>query len=536
MSYIGHHPLQATEQHRNHRHLPGKRSCRQRLRPAFCAGCRVSEDLCYPDTHGRRTGTIGRTETIAVPHRFFRVALPSLLLVTSVLLPARPPAGAQPAPPPTSQVELIRGLLPTVVSINSFVADKSSTATTEPDTSAIAGDKAKPLSGSGLIIDPGGVILTNNHTVAGGSDMRVTFSDGSHLPGRLLAQAPRIDLALVKVDPPRPLTAARWGDSDAVQIGQRVFVIGNALGVGASVTSGIVSALNRNVQQTPYDDLIQTDAAINHGNSGGPLFDRRGEVIGIATAILSPTPASTGLGFAIPANDARFVAERMLQEGQFRQGYIGIKTEQMTQDMAAALGMARPVGSVVAAVRLGEPAEAAGLRVGDVVVRYDNQPVTDDRALLRAIVRSRIGQAVAVTVLRDGHETTIEVTPTAWPEPPTTLSVATPAPAMLVPPDLGLSLSALTADLRARHGLQMQRGGVLVDAVAPATDAFDRGLQAGDVLLRVQATEVGSPREVQAAIDAARAAHNTFVMALVLGKDEQLFGPHWVALRVGPAS
>ena len=475
-------------------------------------------------------------ETIAVRHRFFPVTLPRLLLATALLLPARPPVGAQPAPAtPPSQVELIRGLLPTVVSINVFVVDKSPTNTTGPETPATTGDKPKPLSGSGLIIDPSGVILTNNHSIAGGSDMRVTFSDGSHLPGRVLAQAPRIDLALVKVDPPRPLTAARWGDSDAAQVGQRVFVIGNALGVGPSVTSGIVSALNRNVQQTPYDDLIQTDAAINHGNSGGPLFDRRGEVIGIATAILSPTPASAGLGFAIPANDARFAAERMLQDGQFRQGYIGIKTEQMTQDMAAALGMARPVGSVVAAVRLGEPAEAAGLRVGDVVVRYGNQPVTDDRALLRAIVRSRIGQAVAVTVLRDGHERTVEVTPTAWPEPPTTESVAMPTPAMLVPPDLGLSLSALTADLRARHGLQMQRGGVLVDAVAPGTDAFDRGLQTGDVLLRVQATEVGSPREVQAAIDAARAAHSAFVMTLVLGKDEQLSGPHWVALRVGPA-
>jgi serine protease Do len=472
-----------------------------------------------------------------VRHRFCRVTLPCLVLAAAVLLTTRTPAGAQPAPAaPPSQVELIRGLLPTVVSINVFVVDKSPTDTTDPGTPATAGDKAKPLSGSGLIIDPGGVILTNNHTVAGGTDMRVTFSDGSHLPGRVLAQAPRIDLALVKVDPSRPLTAARWGDSDAVQVGQRVFVIGNALGVGASVTSGIVSALNRNVQQTPYDDLIQTDAAINHGNSGGPLFDRRGEVIGIASAILSPTAASAGVGFAIPANDARFAAERLLQDGQLRQGYIGIKTEQVTQDMAAALGMARPVGSVVAAVRLGEPAEAAGLRVGDVVVRYDNQRVADDRALLRAIVRSPIGQPVAVTVLRDGHERTIEVTPTALPAPATTLSAATPTPAMLVPADLGLSLSALTADLRVRHGLQMQRGGVLVDAVAPGTDAFDRGVQAGDVLLRVQATEVGSPREVQAAIDAARAAHSTFVMALVLGKDEQLTGPHWVALRVGPAS
>jgi serine protease Do len=469
-----------------------------------------------------------------VHHCFCRATLPSLLLVTGLLLPSRPPAVAQPAPAAQpSQVELIRGLLPTVVSINAFAVDKSPTNTTGVDAPAIAADKPKPLQGSGLIIDPSGVILTNNHTVAGGSDMQVTFSDGTHLPGRLLANASRIDLALVKVDPPRPLVAVRWGDSDAVQVGQRVFVVGNALGAGMSVTSGIVSALHRNIKDTPYDDLIQTDAAINHGNSGGPLFDRRGEVIGIATAILSPTTASAGLGFAIPANDARFAAERMLRDGQFRQGYIGIKTEQVTQDMAAALGMPRPVGSIVAAVRLGEPAEAAGLREGDMVLRYDNEAVADDRGLLRDIVRSSVGRAVPVTVLRDGHEMTVEVTPTAWPEPATTLSAATPKPAKLVPGDLGLSLSALTADLRARHGLQMQRGGVLVDAVAPGTDAFDRGVQEGDVILRVQAAEVGSPSEVQAAIDAARAAQKAFVMVMVLAKDEQLSGPHWVALRVG---
>jgi serine protease Do len=468
-----------------------------------------------------------------VRHRFCRVTLPRLLLAASVLLPARMPVRAQSTPAAApNQVELIRGLLPVVVSINAFMVDKSAANTTDLGTPASAGDKPMPLTGSGIIIDPSGVILTNDHTVAGGSDMQVTLSDGTYLPGRVLARATRIDLALVKVDAPQPLTAARWGDSDAVQVGQRVFVVGDALGAGMSVTSGIVSALHRNIKNTPYDDLIQTDASINHGNSGGPLFDRRGEVIGVATAILSPTSASAGLGFAIPASDARFAAERLLRDGQFKQGYIGIKTEQVTQDMAAALGMARPAGSIVATVRLGEPAEAAGLRVGDVVVRYDNQPVTDDRALLRDVVRSRIGQPVPVTVLRDGHETTVEVTPTAWPEPATTLSSATAKP-VLVPPDLGLSLSALTADLRARHGLQEQHGGVLVDAVVPGTDAFDRGVQAGDVLLRVQGTEVGSPGEVQAAIEEARAAHKAFVVALVQGKDEQLTGPHWVALRVG---
>jgi serine protease Do len=300
-----------------------------------------------------------------------------------------------------------------------------------------------------------------------------------------------------------------------------------------SVTAGIVSAVNRNIKDTPYDDLIQTDAAINHGSSGGPLFDRRGEVVGVTTAILSPTAGSAGLGFAIPANDARFVAERLLRDGRLRQGYIGIKTEQMTQDMAAALGMARPTGSIVAVVRMGEPAEAAGLQVGDVILRYGNRQVADDRALLRDIARSEIGQSVPVTVSRGGHEQTLRVTPSDWPDPVSSVSAQAPGPAMLVPPDLGLSLSALTADQRARHGLQMQRAGVLVDDVATGTDAFDRGLQAGDVILLVQDTEVGSPREVQAAIEAARAAHRAFVLVLALSSADQLSGPHWVALKVG---
>jgi len=464
--------------------------------------------------------------------RSFMLAVPALAAI--LLLLALPPASAQQVQTlPFDQAELIGDLLPTVVTIRAFMVEKSSTNTTDLGSPASAADHPKPLQGAGLIIDPSGVILTNYHAIADGSDLHVAFSDGVDVPGRILAVAPRIDLALVKVDPQRPLTAVRWADSDKVRIGEPVFAIGNPLGAGLSVTAGIVGALNRNIKDTPYDDLIQTDAAINHGNSGGPLFNRRGEVIGIATALLSPTAASAGLGFAIPADDAHYVADQLLRGGKLRQGYIGIKAEQVTQDLAAALGMAKPAGSVVAVVRAGEPTEAAGLRVGDVILSYDNQPVTDDRALLRAVARSTIGRAVPITVQRAGALQTLQVTPTDWPEPPTTVSGQAPKPATLVPPDLGLSLSTLTADLRARHGLQMQRGGVVVDAVIAGTDAFDRGLQTGDVILRVQDTEVASPQDVQAAIDAARRQHKMFVAALVLSQAEQLSGPHWMALLVG---
>ncbi len=312
--------------------------------------------------------------------RLCPVTLSAVAFTASLLLAPLATAQQTQLNPP-DQADLIADLLPTVVNITAFMVDKSSADTTSLDTPPTASNHPKPLLGSGLIIDPRGMILTNYHSVAGGYDLQVTFSDGTHIPGRILAAAPRIDLALVKVDTPHALTAARWADSDKVRIGERVFAIGNPLGAGMSVTAGIVSAVNRSIKDTPYDDLIQTDAAINHGNSGGPLFNRHGQVIGIATAILSPTAASAGLGFAFPANDARFVADRLMRDGRLRQGYIGIKTEQVTQDMATALGMAQPIGSMVAVVRTGEPAEVAGLQIGDVILRYDNQPVTDDRAL-----------------------------------------------------------------------------------------------------------------------------------------------------------
>jgi serine protease Do len=393
----------------------------------------------------------------------------------------------------------------------------------------------KTVQGSGFVIDPGGMILTNYHVVDGAYDIRVRFSDGTRAPGRVFATAPRVDLALVKVDVRHPLMVVRWADSDKVQVGDPVFAIGNPLGIGISVTSGIVSALNRNIMDTPYDDFIQTDAAINHGNSGGPLFDAHGEVIGVDTAIVSPTTASAGLGFAIPANDARFVADRLLRGTSHRAAYVGAKLEQVTPDMAAALRLSRPMGSIIARVRDGSPAAAAGLRVGDVLVRYDNQTPADNRALMRAIARSAIGQAVPVTVLRAGREQTLQVTPGEWPG--TVVAAGTPlgqaqAPAVQVPPDLGLSLSALSAASRTHYGLQTEQAGVLVDGVAFGTDAFDRGLQTGDVILRVWDTDVNSPQQVQAAVDDARSQHQEFILTLVLPKEQQSLGPRWLALRI----
>ena len=470
-------------------------------------------------------------------HRFWSVTLSGLTLAAGLSLLAPRPAPAQQLQMmPPSQAELIRGVLPAVVNITSFVTDTPAAAAMNAAASGGKGPgRLKTKLGSGFVVDPSGVILTNSHVVEGAYDLEVLLFDGERVAGRVLATSPRIDLALVKVDTKRLLTAVRWADSDKVQVADPVFAIGNPLGVGLSVSSGIVSGLNRNLMDTPYDDFIQTDAAINHGNSGGPLFNAHGEVIGVDTAIISPTNGSAGVGFAIPANDAQFCATQLLHNGSVRPGYLGMQLEPVTQDIAAALGMAQPIGSIVDGVRAGGPAATAGLQIGDVILRYDNQTPPDERALMRAIAKSTIGRAVPITMLHSGQAQTLLVTPAEWPGTVAT-SGATAGqasePSVRVPPDLGLSLSALTAELRARQSLQMQQAGVLVDGVAAGTDAFDRGLAPGDVILRVQDTDVGSPQEVQAAVDAARAQHKPFVLALVLPKVQLSPGPRWMAFKV----
>jgi len=334
----------------------------------------------------------------------------------------------------------------------------------------------------------------------------------------------------------------KWGESDALQIGDPVFAVGNPLGLGLSVSGGIVSALNRNIMDTPYDHFIQTDAAINHGNSGGPLFNMKGEVIGVDTAIISPTTGSAGLGFAIPARGARFLVERLKQFGWLRPGWMGLKVDQVTPEIADALGMKpaegpQPAGSIISKVFEDGPAAKAGLRVGDVILRFDDQKPSDERALLRNIVMAPPGETVKLTVWRAGHEFEVRTTIIEWPKPlwdrlnaPIETAPVEPA----IPPNLGLSLAEVTDDLRAKYGLEPGQTGVLVAGVMSNTDAADRGLATGDVILRVQDRPVATPQSVQAVIDAVREQKRAFAVMLVLPKAQQspFPGPKWMALRV----
>ena len=434
--------------------------------------------------------------------------------------------------------ELIRGLLPTVVNITIKKEEAASTSTATVSAAmpgADANPNIKTYVGSGFVIDPSGLIVTNYHVVEDAFEITVMFSDGSRLPGKILSASRLADLALLKVTADHLLTAAHWGNSDLLQVGDQVFAAGNPFGLGLSISGGIVSGLNRDIQNSPYDDLIQTDATINHGNSGGPLFDMQGNVVGVDSTIISPTSGSSGVGFAIPANGARFVIDRLRTYGWVRPGWIGVKLQQVTPDMAAALGMEQSQGSIVAWVLPSGPAKQAGLEIGDVILRYDGHAPSDERALLREIASTSVGKTVTLTVRHEGVEREVPVAVKEWPRnqwDARDAPMSVKAPKIIIPPDLGLSLSTIDNQQRAHLGLEDGLEGVLVTNVGAESDPAHRGMTTGDVILRVQDKAVATPADVQAAIDTARAANRRFLLLLVLPKTRDVPGPKWVALQL----
>ncbi len=438
-----------------------------------------------------------------------------------------------------NQSELIRSLLPTVVNITvrKEVTDTGSSVNAGATTRQ--SDDSKTFVGSGFVIDPAGSIVTNYHVLENAFEISVTLYDGSVLPGTMLYASRLADLAVLHVQPPYPLTPVQWGDSTKLQIGEPVFAIGNPLGIGTSVSAGIISGLNRNVQDSPYDDYIQTDAAINHGNSGGPLFNMKGHVIGVDTALVSPTEASAGLGLAIPSDTAQFVVGQLKAYGWVRPGWIGVKVQQVTAAMADAMGMRQPAGSVVSWVLPDGPARRAGIQIGDVILRFGDKAPNDERALLRDIVRTPVGDTIQVTLERDGAQLTLPVTVAAWPRKKWETRDAplpTERPNTGVRPDLGLSLAAIAAGDRAKYGLEDDIGGVLVSGVVPGSDAARRGMTEGDVILRVQGKPVAAAADVQSSIAAEREAKHRYIMMLVLQKGRAMPGPSWVALQLPEAA
>ncbi len=364
--------------------------------------------------------------------------------------------------------------------------------------------------GSGLIIDSSGLIVTNKHVVEGASLITVTLQNGLSYRGTLLAAAAQADIALIKIDAPTRLTAIPLGDSSKLRVGEPVFAIGNPLGLGGTVTSGIISALGRDIATTPYDDFIQTDAAINHGNSGGPLFDLAGHVIGINTAFETPSDeanGSVGLGFAIPSNEVGFVVRQLRAYGYVRAGWFGVAAQALTPELAEALGLAVPRGAIISSIDPNGPAAHSDLRPGDVVLAVNGKKIADVRALWRAAGVLPAGAVATLGIWRDGKARDVKVAVADWPGDRRARGAL---------PATGESLRSLDSQPMALGAsLAAGDGGVLVEAVQPRGGAMASGIRPGDVILQVQGTAVAAPGEVGSLLDATRAAGRRFAAVLV---------------------
>nr|WP_246480002.1 DegQ family serine endoprotease [Kaustia mangrovi] len=378
--------------------------------------------------------------------------------------------------------------------------------------------------GSGFVIDPDGIVVTNNHVISDADEIEVNLSDGSTLKAELIGRDTKTDLALLRVEPEKPLTAVTFGSSDALRVGDWVMAIGNPFGLGGSVTLGIVSARNRNINAGPYDDFIQTDAAINRGNSGGPLFNMDGEVVGINTAIISPSGGSIGIGFAIPATTAARVIDQLRRYGEVRRGWLGVRVQTVTDDLAESFGLSEPRGALVADVTKGGPAEEAGIKPGDVIVEFDGKPVPEMRDLPRVVANTAIGKAVDVVVLRNGEEQTISVTLGDLDEGEKLIAgnssdEGDDKDGAMPETLLGLELAQLTPEARQRYGIDESVDGVLIAAVNDDGPAADKGIEAGNVIVQVGQEPVSEPADVQRRVSALVKEGRRSILLLVANRD-----------------
>ncbi len=332
--------------------------------------------------------------------------------------------------------------------------------------------------GSGFIFDPEGYILTNNHVVENADEIRVKLQDGEEFKAKLVGRDPKTDIAVLKIDANRPLPTIGFGDSEAVKVGEWVMAIGNPFGLEFSVTAGIVSAKGRFIGQGNYDDFLQTDAPINPGNSGGPLLDLNGRVVGINTSIFSRSGGNIGIGFAIPINLAKELIPQLREKGRVTRGWIGVMIQKVTPDIAESLGLPGARGALVADVVKGGPAEEAGIKVGDVIIKFDGHEVKESTELPTLVAREKIGAKVPVVVLRDGKEETIEITIAEMKddveEGPSGESEA-----------YGLAVQSLTPEIAESLGIGLDVQGVLVSSVEPGSPADEAGLRRGDVIVEV---------------------------------------------------
>jgi len=406
--------------------------------------------------------------------------------------------------------------------------------------------------GSGFVIDPSGLIVTNYHVIEDADEITANFADGRKLTAKLIGRDEKTDIALLQVQSDAPLKSVGFGDSDRIRVGDWVMAIGNPFGLGGTLTVGIVSARNRNINSGPYDDFIQTDAAINRGNSGGPLFNMRGEVIGINTAIISPTGGSIGIGFAVPAKIATNVISQLREFGETRRGWIGVRIQEVTDDVAKGLGLESARGALIAGVDESGPAAAGGIKPGDVIVSVDGETIERMSQLPRLVASLPVGKSVPVIVLRDGKEESLTITLGLLKEPgqaaaspakePDDKTAATDegadkegtepppadAPQVVITGPLGLGLADLSPELRSRFGIAAGvSSGVVVTGVQAGSTAEDKRMEPGDVIVELAQQPVTSADDIETRLAALRQEGRTSVQLVVQNKDGHV---RWVNL------
>ena len=378
--------------------------------------------------------------------------------------------------------------------------------------------------GSGFIVDPAGYIVTNHHVVEGANEITVSLADGSKHKAQVKGSDEKTDIALLKIDADKPLPYVQFGNSDDTRIGDWVLAVGNPFGLGGTVTAGIVSARGRDIQSGPYDDYLQVDAPINRGNSGGPLFDTTGRVVGINTAIFSPSGGNVGIGFAIPASIAASVVDQLRSDGRIERGWLGVLLQPVSAEVAESLGLAGEGGALVANVEPDSPAARGGLQPGDVVRAVNGKPLDSVKALARAVADSRPGSTLTLEVSRDQANRSLKVLLGTPPGAGQVADASAPAGAGSAP-RLGLALAPLTAESRAQFGIEKGKDGVVVARVERDSPAARAGIRPGSLISMVGQRPVSAPEDVVRAVAAAAAEKRPSVLLLVEIDGEKSFVP-----------
>ncbi|TDQ78853.1 serine protease Do [Dongia mobilis] len=487
-----------------------------------------------------------RAADIAAHQPKILAVLSLLILLTCVVVAART-ADARSAP--ESFADLAEQSLPAVVNISTTQTVSADSQIQDLDEmfreflDRQEGNQPRPPRratslGSGFVIDPAGYIVTNNHVIENAEEITVITHENEELKATLVGRDEKTDLALLKVESTKPLQAVKWGDSDSLRIGDWVLAIGNPFGLGGTVTAGIVSARQRDINAGPYDDFIQTDASINRGNSGGPMFNMAGEVVGINSAIYSPSGGSVGIGFSIPANLARGVIDQIREFGHPRRGWLGVRIQTVSPELAEALRLPAAKGALVSSVSAAGPADKAGIRQGDVILEFDGREVTEMRSLPRIVADTQFGKKVAVAIWRQGARTTVTVELGELDEAAEAAAQVTQRDGDEATEDegkgdrielLGVDVARITDALREQFDLPENAEGVVIVEVDPSSTAAAKDLRPGDIIAEVDQKAVASPGDVRDRVKSAQ--DNGYRLVTLLINRQGDF--QWVAVKIG---